>query len=259
MSHMQSTMRLRREQPDHVLTTAKKVALLSPVSILVATVFAYFVYAGELAASSWTWKIGLLVMLLCICGPLAVSFTNRGTNSLKAFGVVTMFGLFVAYFFFGIFGYFYYFVFAPMPAYIRWPGLLGGIALTACWMLLARKSVLHTIARTRFVAQAFVDNGDEIVYDVQRGMKAYERFNKERSPFPRIFMYLSMGIAPFYLILSRLLSENFGANGVLLFVAILGMPVSLWFAGVLVRTWLVMIALPAKMTKEQGKAVVVSD
>ncbi|BEU26991.1 hypothetical protein [Paraburkholderia sp. 22B1P] len=37
------------------------------------------------------------------------------------------------------------------------------------------------------------------------------------------------------------------------------MPVSLWFAGVLVRIYLVMIALPAKLAKEQGKAVVVSD
>src|SRR5690349_1250990 len=118
MSRMQSITKPRQAQPDHVLATAKKVARLSPIPMLAATACAYVIYVVELAASSWTWKIGLLVMLLCICGPLAVSFTNRGTNSLKAFGVVTMFGLFVAYFFFGIFGYFYYFVFAPMPAYI---------------------------------------------------------------------------------------------------------------------------------------------
>ena len=58
----------------------------------------------------------------------------------------------------------------------------------------------------------------------------FERLNKERSPFPKIYSYILFGIAPFYLILGRLLSSNFGANGVLFALAVLGMPVSLWFA-----------------------------
>jgi hypothetical protein len=40
-------------------------------------------------------------------------------------------------------------------------------------------------------------------------------------------------------------------------MAILGMPVSLWFGGALVRIYVVMIALPAKIGKERGKPVVV--
>lgn len=67
------------------------------------------------------------------------------------------------------------------------------------------------------------------------------------------------GVAPFYLILSRLLSSGFGTNGVLFFLAVLGMPVSLWFAGLLVRIYVVMVRLPRQLEKERGKpALVVS-
>jgi hypothetical protein len=144
-----------------------------------------------------------------------------------------------------------------MPAVIRWPGLLGGIALTVFWMAVTGKRVRATIENTSFVAKAFVDNDEEYVYSVAQAMKLYERFNKEPFPIPKFMMYAIMGIAPFYLILNRLLSEAFGGNGVLLFLAILGMPLSLWFAGVLMRHYLVMIDLPVKLKRESGKRVVV--
>lgn len=242
---------------DPVWTAAKRIARVSPVVTLPATGLAYAAYTSDLSVSNWPWIIGAIAVVLCSAGPLAVSFAYRGTNSLKAFGIVASFGLFLAYYFFGVFGYFIYFVFAPMSVLMRWPGLLGGIVLTAYWMMLAHKSVRHTIDKTSFVRKVFVDNGENHVYSIPEGAKLYERFNSERSPFPKILMYVVMGIAPFYLILGRLLSENFGAHGVLLLVAVLGMPVSLWFAGALVRTWLIMIALPGKLERETGKPVVV--
>lgn len=119
------------------------------------------------------------------------------------------------------------------------------------------RGVRHTIRSTSFVETAFIDDGDVISYRIQTGMRAFERLNKERLPFPKIYLYVVYGIAPFYLILNRLFSENFGQTGVLLFLAILGMPVSLWFAGLLVRICLVMIVLPLKIERERHRRVVV--
>lgn len=224
---------------------------------LLAAGFSYLVYTDELSVGSAPWIIGMLLALFCAGGPFVVAFISRGSNALRACGIVVTVAMFAVYYFFGIVCYFYYFLFSPMPAAMHWPGLLGGIALTARWIMLAYKSVRHTIDKTSFVAKAFADNGDHYAYNIAEAGKLYERFNSERSPFPKVLMYVVMGIAPFYLILSRLLSESFGANGVLLFLAVLGMPMSLWSAGMMVRTYLIMIALPGKLERETGKSVVV--
>lgn len=55
------------------------------------------------------------------------------------------------------------------------------------------------------------------------------------------------------------MSSNFGTNGVLFALAVLGMPVSLWFIGLLVRIYLVMVSLPRKLEKEHGKPVLVAE
>lgn len=57
----------------------------------------------------------------------------------------------------------------------------------------------------------------------------------------------------------RVLSLNFGTNGVLFALAVLGMPVSLWFVGLLVRIYLVMFSLPRKLKRENCRPVLVVD
>lgn len=144
-----------------------------------------------------------------------------------------------------------------MPIAVRFSGSVGGIALTLWWLHVSHKSVMHTIEKTAFVAKAFSEEGEKIAYAPQMGMRLFEKLNKEKLPFPRIYVYVVYGLAPFCLALSGILSENFGSNGVLLYMAALGMPVSLWFAGLLVRIWLIMVLLPRAIEKEQGKPVVV--
>lgn len=161
-----------------------------------------------------------------------------------------------AYYFFGVFAYFYYFLFSPMPMLVRWLGFLGGAALTIYWMVVARRGIKHTIEHTSFPKNAFIDDGDVISYDLQKGMRAFEKLYKERLPFPKIYSYIVYGMAPFYLILNRLLTTNLGSTGVLLFIAVLGMPMSLWFASVFVRVCLVMVALPIRIEREQRKRVI---
>lgn len=247
-----------RDKPDPVLAIAKRTTPASFLLPLLGTGFSYLVCADELAMSTGAWIVGAIVTLLCGCGPFIVALAYRGTNSLRAFGFVSTLGILAASYFFGVVYFFYYFLFSPMPSGFRWPGLLGGLTLTAYWMVVAYMRVQHTITKSLFVAQVFFDEGDRYVYDVQRAARLYERFNKEPSPFPRALMYLVMAIAPFYLILGRVLSTAFCGNGVLFFLAVPGMPLSLWLAGLLVRTYLLTIALPRKLERTHRRPVEVS-
>ncbi|TAM55065.1 MAG: hypothetical protein EPN57_03370 [Paraburkholderia sp.] len=243
--------------PDAVLNAAKKVTSMSLLLPGLAAGLSYAAYADDLAASAWPWRIGLFVTLACLLAPFIIYTKARQTNALWACGAIAAIGIFAVYYFFGVFSYFYYFMFAPMPHLVSWLGFFGGVTLTVYWMIMIGRGVRHTIRSTSFVETAFIDDGDVISYRIQTGMRAFERLNKERLPFPKIYLYVVYGIAPFYLILNRLFSENFGQTGVLLFLAILGMPVSLWFAGLLVRICLVMIVLPLKIERERHRRVVV--
>lgn len=247
------------EPKDSVWEMTKKAAPMSLLLPLLGTGISYAAYADDLAVSGWPWKIGLLVTLVCFFVPFAISMMYRRSNLLWICGLILSIATFATYFFFGIFAYFYYFVFAPMSSVLRWPGLLGGVALTLYWVIMSRKAVMNTITKTSFVSRAFEENTSDFRYRTQSGMALFERLNKERSPFPKIYSYIVFGIAPFYLVLGRLLSSNFGTNGVLFALAVLGMPVSLWFVGLLVRINLVMVSLPRKLEREHRKPVLVAD
>lgn len=225
--------------------------------MLLSIGLSYVTYTGNLAVSEWPWKISVLVGIMCCLAPLAIYFRYRGTNTLWAYGLVGLIGMFSTYYFFGILFYFYFFIFAPMAAYLRWPSLIGGVLLTAYWVVVTYRNVMHTIRTTSFVEHAFEERSNEIIFEFQKGMKAFEQRCQELDPLPKFFKYFVYGIAPFYLILNRVLSSSFGPMGVPLFLAALGMPLSLWLAGVLVRGYLVMVALPLRIEKERHKRVVV--
>jgi len=235
-----------------------KLVIKACLMVMLLTIWvSYGAYTDDLAVSEWPWKISALLTVVCSLGPLAIYFQYRGTNALWAYGLVWLIGMFSGYYFLGIVGYFYFFIFAPMAAYLRLPALVGGVLLTTYWVIVTYRNATHTIRTTSFVEHAFEEHGDEINFQIQDGMREFERRCKELNPFPRFFMYFIYGIAPFYLILNRILSSNFGTNGVLLFVAALCMPMSLWFAGVLVRGYLVTVALPLRIESERHKRVVV--
>ena len=243
---------------DLVLEAAKKAAAVSLMFLALATGISYIAYACDLAVSAWPWRIGLAVMLVCSLAPFLVYLKARRTNAMWAFGTIVAIWVFAVYYFFGIFAYFYYFVFSPMRSFVRWPGLLGGGLLTIYWLFITQRNVRHTIEHPRFLKSVFIDDGKEILYDIYKGMRNFERLHKEKLPFPKIYLYLVYGLAPFSLILNRLLAPTFGSTGVLLLMAVLGMPVSLWFAALLVRVCLLMVVLPIRIEREQRRHVVVT-
>lgn len=243
---------------DFVLEAVKKVAPMSVIFPMLGAGISYIAYAGDLAVSGWPWKIGAVIALACLFGLFFVYVSARHTNALWACGLVVVIGVFAAYYFFGVFAYFCYFLFAPMSIVEHSAGLVGGMALTVWWLFVSQKSVRHVVNKTSFVMKAFAEGDQEIAYAPQAGMRLFEKLHKERLPFPRIYVFAIYGLAPFCLVLNRILFENFGSNGVLLYMAALGMPVSLWFAGLIVRVWIIMVLLPREIKKERGKPVVVT-
>jgi hypothetical protein len=123
---------------------------------------------------------------------------------------------------------------------------------------MAYRSVCRTIGARSFVSKVFNDRGEVVVYDVERGVMEFERRHKEPSTMPKFARNIMLGLAPFYLILGRLLSSSFGASGVLLFLAVLGMPLALLFVSLFVRNYVLTIALPRQIEKERGKRVLVT-
>ncbi|KVD09114.1 hypothetical protein WL04_30110 [Burkholderia ubonensis] len=253
-----SMKNIGQAQSDHVVETVKRAIPLVLVLSLLGAGLSYEIYSDALSVSAWPWRIGVLVALVCCAGLLFVYARYRGSNDLYAYGLVMSIGTFSAYYFFGVFGYFCYFMFAPMPAVVRWPGLIGGVALNFFWAMVVRRSVRHTIDATPFLDKVINEQGGELIYDVQQGATEFDRFHKEPDIMPKFAKYLIFGIAPFYLILNRVLSSNFGSNGVLLFLAVLGMPLALLFVSLFVRNYILMIALPKQIEKERGKRVLVA-
>ena len=259
MQRSQSTTKPSTEQKDAVWEVTKNAAPMNFMFPALAGGLSYAAYADDLAVSEWPWKIGLLVTLVCVFVPFAVSMMYRRSNLLWVCGLTLSIAMFAAYFFFGIFAYFFYFLFAPMAPLLRWPGLVGGLVLTLYWAVMSWRTVMHTITKTAFVQRAFQENAADFRYPKQAGMALFEQLTKERSPFPKIYTYVVFGIAPFYLVMSRLLASDFGANGVLFVLAALSMPLSLWLTGLLIRIYLVMVSLPRMLEKKHDKRVLVAD
>ncbi|KXU95297.1 hypothetical protein CR51_25190 [Caballeronia megalochromosomata] len=243
---------------DAIFKATRMYVLCAFVLMLASVCLSYVAYAGDLAVSGLPWKISCVVMLICCIGPCAIYLKNRKNHRLALFGVSGLLGIFSSYYFFGILPYFYFFLFAPMLPLFKWSGLIFGGTLTAFWIFLIVRSVQHTINHSRFVAAAFRDRGEGILgYEVQRGMRIFEKHFVEPSPFPKPLAYVVLAIAPFSLVLPRILSKSFGTNGVLFVLAALSLPMSLWLIGALVRIYMVTVALPLRIERERNVRVVV--
>jgi hypothetical protein len=242
---------------DLLRKTALKVLPMCLLLPLVGTGLSYIAYAKDVASSDAPWLMGALVTVLCVCLLAAICLRYRHVDVLKAYGAIMITGVVAVYFFFGVVGYFFYFGFAPLPLPVRLCGLAGGLALSVYWVVISARAVRHTMGAKGFIETCFAQNGASVVYAVQSSMVRFEKLHKERSAFPKIYYWLAMAIAPFCLVLNRLLSPVFGGSGVLFVIAVLAMPMSLWLLSVLVRFYLIMVALPRDLERRLGKPVLV--
>lgn len=250
--------RMSQVDRDYVVEMILKTIPVCLAFPLLGAALGYIIYGNNAGDSGLPWKIGIFVTTIC-CFLLALVYSKyRGTNTLMAYGIVMSIGVVAIYYFFGILGYFYFFMFSDVNEFFRWMGIIFGVGLTVLWMCVAYKSVRGVVRATSFVEKVFVENEVSLVYHIQNGMRLFEKVNIEKNSSKKLYTYAVYGVAPFGFVLNKLLATHFGGNGVLIFVAALSMPVSLWFAGFFVRVYLVMIALPVRVEGQQQKRVVVA-
>ena len=243
---------------DYVVEMIGKTIPICLVFPLSGAGLGYVIYGDSRVASGLSWEVGVFVAIIC-CFLLAFVYSKyRRTNALMAYGIVMSLGVVAIYYFFGVLGYFYFFLFSDENWIFRWIGAAFGLGLSVSWMCVAYNNVKNVIRATNFVEKAFVGIEGIIVYRIQNGILLFDEVNNQKRSPRKIYASAVYGVAPFGFVLYRILSTNFGGSGVLVFVAALGMPVSLWFVGFFVRVYLIMIALPVKVERQQQKRVVVA-
>ncbi|PQV44560.1 hypothetical protein [Paraburkholderia sp. BL21I4N1] len=229
-----------------------------PISIVLnvfCAAITFFFYGRVFKTSFMPGQLAVAMLVVCIVFPVVFGLADKGASRLRSAGLAGIFATGSVYFTFGVTFYYFYFLFAPMPVIFHVIGVGGGLALTAYWMTLTGRDVRQALATSKFVGQSFEDVGDALHYKLAN-MAKLEAFIKARSPSGKLHMWLVMLVAPFSLVLGRILSPYFGSHGALFVGAVIMFPVSLWVAGLLVRQYLVMVHLPLTLERLQGKPVV---
>ncbi|MFM0184103.1 hypothetical protein PQR52_36930 [Paraburkholderia aspalathi] len=218
---------------------------------------AFAAYRYDFGVSSLPGQISIALALLCTSSPLVALLVFRNTRRFVVYGWVRLFNLLSAYALVGITFYYFYFIFAPISAPVHTIGLLVGGSLTLYWIWFSYRALSGFVTKSKFVEKAFSFSGASIQCDD----KFFEILNKlyeEKNPFPAWHTWIVMGVAPFFLVLNRLLSTYFGSQGVLFFIAAITFPASLWLLGLTVRVFVIMIQLPLSLQKSAGKPVEIS-
>jgi hypothetical protein len=223
-----------------------------------AIALAFTAYKFDYGVSSMPGKISIAIAAICIGVPVLCWLACRSTRKFAMYGWVRLIALLSAYALLGVAFYFFYFIFAPMPMFERIVGLGIGVGLTIYWLIFSYLGLKRHIERSDFENRAF-DFYDEEIVCKEKFFKILDEGYVEKNPFVKWHTWLVMALAPFFLVLSRLLSMYFGTGGVLFFIAAVTFPASLWLIGVMVRVSVAMIQLPLFMERKYHKPVLIAD
>jgi hypothetical protein len=252
---IQSINHMNRSQ-NFVLNVVKKTTPLIIFVNVVSMAIAYGFYEMAFHVSRTPFWLAAVVSMISVLGPSIIVLSDGGQSRLVALGFANQIMVMAIYFFFGAVCFFFYFLYAPMPSYVRVSGLVLGITTTAYWMVFTAGDVDRALTSSHFVQQAFEDIGGVLQYRLQNIAKL-ESVLSSRSPSGKLHMYLVLLIAPLSLVIGRLLTPAFGSHGPILLSALILFPVSQWIAGIGVRQYIVMVRLPRMLERTQGKPVVV--
>ncbi|ESS39336.1 hypothetical protein SY91_00908 [Burkholderia cenocepacia] len=222
-----------------------------------AIALAFTAYKFDYGVSSLPGQISVAIAVACVATPVICWLVCRRTNKFIVYGWLRLVSLLSAYALIGIAFYFYYFIFAPMPVFARVAGLAIGGGLSVYWTVYSYLALTRHIAHSDFEGRAF-DIDDGAIVCRKDFFETLDAAYAERSPFVKWHSWIVMALAPFFLVLSRLLSMYFGTGGVLFFVAAITFPASLWLIGVMIRVGVTMIQLPHAMERKYRKPVLMA-
>ena len=222
-----------------------------------AVALAFTAYKFDYGVSGLPGQISVAIAVACVATPVICWLVCRRTNKFIVYGWLRLVSLLSAYALIGIAFYFYYFIFAPMPVFARVAGLAIGGGLSVYWTVYSYLALTRHIAHSDFEGRAF-DIDDGAIVCRKDFFETLDAAYAERSPFVKWHSWIVMALAPFFLVLSRLLSMYFGTGGILFFVAAITFPASLWLIGVMIRVGVTMIQLPHAMERKYRKPVLMA-
>ncbi|KWH20786.1 hypothetical protein [Burkholderia multivorans] len=244
---------------ENSLPPAVAQAVWSGILLNVLTVaLAFTAYKLDYGVSSLPAQLSVAIAVVCVATPIVCWLTGRGTNTVVLYGWLRLISLLSAYALIGIAFYFYYFIFAPMPVIARGAGLVLGGGLSVYWTVYSYLALTRHIAHSDFELRAF-DIDDGAIVCRKDFFEILDATYAERSPFVKCHSWIVMAFAPFFLVISRLLSMYFGTGGVLFFIAAITFPASLWLIGVMIRVAVTMIQLPCAMEQKYRRPVLMGD
>ncbi|MGZ5198872.1 MAG: hypothetical protein ACXWC4_03800 [Telluria sp.] len=241
----------------------KSAATLASFSILFFSLLGTgVVWAGcdSFNCSATIWKASLASGLALSLVAWCVYLPFRNTDRLLGNGLLSMFFFLSLFWLFGFAGFFFYFLFAPISAIVR------AVALSSMTIALVYRTCLIYFdiieafrKHANLFSRMYGDAGSTFAF-TRGAIGLLEEKRRNRNPFKSMHAYAAMLVAPFVLVLNRVLTPTLGdGHGVFLVVAFFAVPILLWGVEIFVQTVMTMIYYPIKLQRETGKPVVMKD
>jgi hypothetical protein len=221
--------------------------------------FVYYAGFSDFKTTTMPWKVTGSLTLISSAVLLVQYFLNRSRRRLIWEGIAAIFGLLPIWLLLGS-CWLAYFLFAPMPVFVRWSVLLPCLAGTIYWLIVVWRDYESVAKRRGLLSRLYRVEGDRIVYSIEASTVVLTL--KQRSPFSRLHFW-GVSLAPLLGGIALSSVEHFqsasGPHGVFLILSFFSYPMSQWMLAYLgMRTVFFHVYLPRKIEKETAKKVILA-
>lgn len=209
---------------------------------------------------SVVWQTSLALNFLVFVLTWAAYLPFRNTDLLLGNGLLSIFLLFNGFWMFGFGGFYFYFLFAPINIFIRATAIVILTTTLFYRAYLTCADINEAFKKSKHLFGRMYCDEEATITFKREAIALLEKARTDRNPFKSFHLYAAMVVAPFVLVLNRLLTPVFGdGHGFFLVLAFLAAPLLLWIAGLIAQTAMTMIYYPIKLQHETGKPVLLKD
>ncbi len=206
------------------------------------------------------WQVSLIINMVLFVAIWFFYLSVRNTDKLIGNGIIAIFGLFSFFWLFGFSMFYFYFLFAPLNFYLRIFALASVSLLLLHRGYLISKDITDTINNKKSLFdKMYVDEGTSFTF-TRAAVGYLEKARPVRNSFYSFHGYAAMLVAPFVLILNRILTPITGdGHGVFMITAFFSVPLMMWGMELVVQTIYLMIYFPLEIHRNTGKDVLMKD
>jgi uncharacterized membrane-anchored protein YitT (DUF2179 family) len=221
--------------------------------------FLYYAGFSDFRTSTLPWKISGILTVMATGVVLLHYLLNRHSRRLLWEGFVALFALVPSWLVLGS-CWLFYFLFAPMPTWVRFVVLVPCLLGTAYWLYVVWKDYARDFEKLGLRERLYKFEATRIVYPGGASDMVVAML-KQRNPFTRIHFWIVTSFGPILMGIAMSSIEHFqsssGPHAVFLILSFLSFPMSLWILAYLgVRTVFFHVFYPLKLERETGKKVI---